>query len=51
MQLQICHLLLTLANSLDPDQAQNNFKMLATQMVVLLIIFSFWKKISEDDNN
>ena len=52
MQLQICRLLLTFANSLDPDQAQHNFqsnleqKMFDTQMV-----FFFLKKKSEDDNN
>ena len=51
MQMQSFRLLLTFANSLDPDQAQHNFKTLAIQMVVLLIFFSFLKKISEDDNN
>ena len=57
MQLQICRLLLTFANSGDPDQAQHNFqsnyekKMFYTQMVFLNIIFFFLKKKSEDDNN
>ena len=54
MHLQICPLLLTFANSLDPDQAHHNFhlsyleqKMFDTQMV-----FFFMKKKnkSEDDN-
>ena len=45
MQLQICSLLLTFANSLDPDQARHNVqpnleqKMFDTQMV-----FFFLKK-------
>ena len=53
MQLQICRLLLTFANSLDPDQAQHNYqsnleqKMSDTQMV----FFFLKKKISEDNNN
>ena len=52
MQLQICRLLLTFANSLDPDQAQHNFqsnleqKMFDTQMV-----FFFLKRKIRDDNN
>ena len=47
MQLQICRLLLTFANSLDPDQAKHNFQsnleqnMFDTQMVLLIIFFSF----------
>ena len=51
MKLQICCLLLTFANSLDPDQAQHNFqsnleqKMFDTQMVFLIIIFLFEQKI------
>ena len=57
MQLQMCRLLLTFANSLEPDQAQHNFqsksekKMFDTQMVFLIIIFTFEKTISEEDNN
>ena len=50
MQLQFCRLLLTFANSLEPDQAQHKFqskleqKMFDTQMVFLIIIFFFLKK-------
>ena len=51
MQLQICRLLLTFANSLDPDLAQHNFQLnLEQKMFDTHIIFSFGKK-SEDDNN
>ena len=56
MQLQICRLLLTFANSLDPDQAQHNFqsylepKMVDTQMVFFFLKKKSKKK-SEDNNN
>ena len=57
MQQQICLLLLTFANSLDPDQAQHNFqsnleqKMFDTQMVFLIIIFFFLKKKKLEEGN
>ena len=52
MQLQICRLLLTFANSLDPDQAQDNFQSyLEPKMVDTQMVFFFLKKKSEDNNN
>ena len=52
MQLQICRLLLTFANSLDPDQAQHNFQSnLEQNMFDTHMVFFFLKKKSEDDDN
>ena len=45
MHLQICRLLLTFANSLDPDQAQHNFQSNLEQKMFDT------KKKSEDDSN
>ena len=45
MQLQICRLLLTFANSLDPDQAQHNSQSyLEPKMVDTQMVFFFLKK-------
>ena len=54
MQLQICHLQITFANSLDQHNFQSHLepKMFDTQMVFLIIIiFFFLKNKTEDDNN
>ena len=45
IQLQICRLLLTFANSLDPDQAQHNFQSNVEQIMFdTKMVFFFLKK-------